>query len=92
MPAFQSLTKALLTCENQEEVAALLRDLFTIEEIEEATRRFEVARRLAGRETYRKIAAETGVSTTTITRIAYWYHHGMGGYRNAIQALHDQKP
>lgn len=29
---------------------------------------------------YREISKKTGSSTATVTRVAYWLHHGMGGY------------
>jgi len=29
---------------------------------------------------YREISDKTGSSTATVTRVAHWLHHGMGGY------------
>ena len=33
---------------------------------------------------YREIA-KTGASTATITRVAHWLHHGMGGYKLILE-------
>lgn len=79
--------KALVGLKDQEEAANFLRDVLTIEEFEEAIRRFEVAKLLTQGETFRAINAETKMSSTTIARINYWLHHGTGGYRSALSKL-----
>ncbi|MBI5254554.1 hypothetical protein HY932_02100, partial [Candidatus Falkowbacteria bacterium] len=33
---------------------------------------------------YREVTKNTGLSTTTITRIAHWLYHGEGGYKTAL--------
>ena len=61
-----------------------LRDLCTLEELEELSSRWEVVLLLQQKKSYREIAKKTGVSTTTITRIAHWLKYGEGGYRAVI--------
>lgn len=78
---------AIVSVKTASEAANLLRDLLTIEEIEEAARRLEVARRLQQKETFRSIASATKMSSATIARINYWLHHGTGGYRLALKRL-----
>jgi TrpR-related protein YerC/YecD len=56
-----------------------------VEELEEFSRRWEVAGLLNKGESYREIAKQTGVSTATVTRIAYWLEHGEGGYAKALR-------
>ena len=34
---------------------------------------------------YQDIAQKTGLSTTTVTRIAHWLKHGEGGYKTALK-------
>ena len=85
--AAQKLYDALARIEKPEEMAAFLRDLLTLEEIEEASRRLTAAQFLMEGKTIREIAKELGVSTTTVTRINFWLHHGMGGYRLALEKL-----
>lgn len=79
--ASQDLFKAILKLKNQKEAAKFFRDLCTIEELAEMTKRWQAVRMLAKAQSYRKIAEKTGLSTTTVTRIAYWLNHGEGGYR-----------
>lgn len=87
MPAVKELYKALARIDKPEEMAAFLRDLFTLEELKEASRRFLIAKLLKKGQSVRDIAKEIGVSTTTIVRINYWLHHGMGGYDLALEKL-----
>ncbi len=63
---------------------AFLRDLCTLEELEELSERWHIAQLLDTGESYRSIAEKTGVSTTTVTRIAQWLEHGEGGYKIAL--------
>ena len=42
---------------------------------------------LAKGESYRAIAQKTKVSTTTVTRIAYWLERGENGYKTALKHL-----
>ena len=72
---------------DSKEMSAFLRDLMTLEELEEIISRFKVVKQLQEKVPYRKIAKETGVSTTTITRINYWLHYGTGGYSLALKKL-----
>jgi len=37
--------------------------------------------------TYKEIAKKTGGSTTTITRVAHWLDHGLGGYQAVLTRL-----
>lgn len=83
----KELYKVLASIDNSEEIAKFLRDLFTIAEIQEAIRRFQVAKLLSQGYTFRNISAETEMSTSTIARINYWLHHGTGGYRKALQKV-----
>lgn len=82
-----SLFDAVLEMESRDEVAAFFRDLCTRHELEEFAARWRVARLLATGMPYRKINAETGVSTATITRINQWLQHGTGGYRLGLDRM-----
>ncbi|MEI6498685.1 MAG: YerC/YecD family TrpR-related protein [bacterium] len=86
-PAAQTLYRTLAAIQTQEEMSNFLRDLLTLEEIEEASRRLLAARLLKEGKSIRAIAKEIGVSTTTVVRINYWLHHGMGGYGLALEKL-----
>ena len=85
--ATKGLYEALALINKPEEMVCFLRDLFTLEEIEEASRRLLAARLLKEGKSIRSIAKEIGLSTTTVVRINYWLHHGMGGYEIALEKL-----
>lgn len=80
----QTLYKAFLSLRNVKECAAFLRDLCTVSEIEAMSERFAVAKLISNNMSYRDISEKTGVSTTTITRVAHWLRHGMGGYTSVL--------
>ncbi len=65
------LAAALSALRTQQEARALLADLCTPAEVHSLAERWQVARLLdAGQLTYRQIHEATGVSTTTIVRVA----------------------
>ena len=64
-----------------DEAGKFLRDLCTIKELKSMAERWQVAKKINANVTYRQISKETGSSTATITRVAQWLHHGMGGYK-----------
>ena len=61
------------------------RDLCTLGELHDLAQRWGVVRLLDEGRHYGDIAALTGASTATITRIASWLRHGTGGYREALE-------
>ncbi len=85
--ATADLFDVILSMETPEEAAAFFRDLCTRRELEEMSRRWRVVRMLAEGTPYRQIAADTGVSTATITRINQWLRHGRGGYQSALNRV-----
>ncbi len=82
-----ALYDAMLALKNREECSAFLRDLCTIAEIDAMAERFAIARLLSKDVSYRSAADETGSSTTTVTRVAHWLHHGQGGYALVLKRL-----
>jgi len=83
-PKFRALCKALTACKTSEEVSNFLRDVGTLSELFAWSERLEVARQLAKGQTYRKVAENTGASTTTITCVASFLNGGEGGYKKAL--------
>lgn len=81
------LYDALLSLKNREECAAFLRDLCTVSELEALSERLAIAERVSKDESYLSIATDLGASTTTVTRVAHWLNHGMGGYRAVLNRL-----
>jgi TrpR-related protein YerC/YecD len=86
------LCRALLTPASPAETATLLADLCTPAEIRTLAERWHVARLLDGTDlTYREIHDATGVSTTTIVRVARFLKQERNfGYRMALDRLQEQ--
>lgn len=84
--AEQSLCKALAALDQPAEVHALLEDLCTPAELQALADRWAVARLLDEGLPYRAIQDRTGVSVTTIGRVARCMTAGTGGYRKALTA------
>ncbi|MBT3817637.1 MAG: helix-turn-helix domain-containing protein [Candidatus Magasanikbacteria bacterium] len=79
------LSSALLSLKTEKDMLNFLRDVHTLEELEEIANRWAIVQLLEKGIPYREIAKKTGVSTTTVTRIAHWLHHGEGGYEKALE-------
>jgi TrpR-related protein YerC/YecD len=84
-PELEDLLTTLVRLRNADEAAAFLRDLCTLGELEAMAHRWAAAKLVADGLPYHEIAARTGASTTTVTRVAHWLRHGEGGYRAALE-------
>ncbi len=84
-PELNHLASALLSIKDKPTMQNFLRDLCTLEELAEMSRRWEAVQLLDKGLPYRDIATRTGLSTTTVSRIAHWLHHGEGGYQAALR-------
>lgn len=82
--ATAELFNAILKLQTRKEAEAFFRDLLTLKEIDEISRRWQAVLLLDKGLPYREIAAKTGHSTTTVARIAHWLNHGEGGYRMMV--------
>ena len=76
---------AVLTLKNRGEAGNFFRDLLTETEIRELAERWKAARMLATGVPYTQIIRETGLSSTTVARVARWVKKGTGGYRLALR-------
>ena len=81
------LITAVLSLRTAREAERFLRDLCTLRELDEMSRRWAAVRLLDEGLPYREVAARTGTSTATVTRISYWLQHGTGGYRLVLDRL-----
>lgn len=87
----KDLCRALLTPRDAEEMAKLLADLCTPAEVRTLAERWHVARLLENSDlSYRDIHDATGVSTTTIVRVArFLRQEPHQAYRVAMKRLED---
>lgn len=81
----ESLYKAILSLRNLGEADRFFRDLLTATETEELAERWKAARLLAEGVPYTQIIEQTGLSSTTVARVARWVKDGAGGYQTALK-------
>ncbi len=78
--AADDLCKAFLELKSIRQCENFLRDLCTPAEMQAFVDRWQVARLLAKGKTYRDVSEETGVSSTTVTRVARFLNDGFKLY------------
>ena len=81
------LFQAILTLETVEDCYSFFEDLCTVSELQEMSRRMQAARMLRSNAVYADIAAQTGLSTATISRVNRCLKYGSDGYNNALDNL-----
>ncbi len=79
--------EAVLQLKNAEECYAFFEDVCTINEILSIAQRYEVAKMLREKKTYLEIAAQTGASTATISRVNRSLNYGNDGYDMIFERL-----
>ena len=86
----KELVKGISKLESEKETTSFLRDLLTPTEIEEFSRRFQIAKLLWTTEkSYVDIADQVGTSTTTVTRVSHWlYKEPWQGYGVVLGRLY----
>ena len=91
--AEKDLAEAFLALRTAEEVRRFLHDICTPGEIAELADRWRVARLLdEGRQSYRDIHASTGVSVTTVGRVArFLQQEPYQGYKLALERLRKKR-
>jgi TrpR-related protein YerC/YecD len=79
-----ALAEAIASLNGGDEAKRFLRDLCTRAELEALAHRWLIARLLEEGLSYLAVADRAEASTTTVTRVSQWLHHGAGGYRLAL--------
>ena len=83
--------EALLAVRNIRECEAFLKDLCTPAELEALADRWRAVRLLKAGKTYRQISQQTGMSVTTVGRVARFIEFGNGGYQTIFQRTGGKK-
>jgi len=83
----RSLFAAMITLKSVDECRAFFRDLCTPAELQAMSDRWAVVEWLQKGLPYREIHRLTGVSVTTIGRVARFLTNGNGGYQVALKRL-----
>lgn len=86
-PQMKELFKAILALNNEKEAVRFFRDLLTIAELKEFANRWQIVKLLVESKSYGEIATKLKVSTTTVTRVAHWLYHGLGGYKQITDRI-----
>lgn len=82
-----ALFEAVLQLESIDECYSFFTDLCTISEIKSLSQRLEVAMMLKDKHVYNDIAAKTGASTATISRVNRCIQYGENGYNLVIDRM-----
>lgn len=82
--AEDALFAAIVSLRNNDECRNFFKDLCTPAELQALVDRWQVVALLKQDMPYRKIHDITGVSVTTIGRVARFLHDGYGGYETAF--------
>lgn len=90
-PFVDSLFRAILLLENEDECYRFFEDIATVGEIKALAQRLEVAKMLEMDETYTKIADVTGASTATISRVKRCLNYGADGYKLILKRIAQRK-
>ncbi|MCR4618372.1 MAG: TrpR YerC/YecD [Lachnospiraceae bacterium] len=85
--ATDTLFNAILQLRSLEECYDFFEDLCTVNELQSMSQRFEVAAMLKSDQTYLAIAAKTGASTATISRVNRSLSYGNDGYDLVLARL-----
>ena len=85
------LFNAILCIKTPSECKSFFYDLCTPSELEEISRRWVIVRLLSKNKPYRQIATETGVSTTTVGRVARFMKYGNNGYNTILNRIKNNK-
>lgn len=88
----QRLIQAVLAIKTPQEAERFLRDLMTVSEIMEFANRLQAAELLAAKTAYATIIKKTGLSSTTVARVAKFLNSPPGGYKNILNKLHHTRP
>ncbi len=82
--------RLFLSLKTKEECYRFFDDICTINEIKALEQRIQVARMLRKKITYLEIAAATGASTATISRVNRCLNYGSEGYKIVLNRIENK--
>ena len=81
------LYKSIMSLESIEDCRHFFEDVCTASELLEMSRRLQAARMLNDGIVYSEIAAQTGLSTATISRVNHCIKYGNEGYLKVLKKM-----
>lgn len=91
LESFDRMFEAILKLRSVEECYAFFEDICTIRELKDISQRLDVAVLLDRGLNYQEVAAQTGVSSTTISRVKRCLEYGSGGYQLVIDRMEGEQ-
>ena len=88
--SIDTLFSAVLQLKTKDECRRFFTDLCTISELKSMSQRIEVALMLSKKLVYTDIAAQTGASTATISRVNKCINYGSDGYNLVIERMENE--
>ena len=85
------LYRAILQLKDEEECYNFFEDLCTVSELKEMSRRMLAAKMLRENYIYSEIAAQTGLSTATISRVNRCLKYGSDGYLSVLERIEKRR-
>ena len=82
-----ALFNAILTLKNIDECYAFFEDICSVNELNTISQRLKIVKMIREGKVYSEIAAETGASTATITRVNRSIQYGNGIYEMVFERL-----
>ena len=90
-PASDTLYRAIILLQTEEECRNFHPDLCTVSELKAMEQRMEVAMLLDDGLIYSDILERTGASSATISRVNRSLLNGAGGYENVLERMKEQE-
>ena len=85
------LFRGILTLDSMEDCYNFFEDLCTVSELKEMSRRMLAAKMLRENYIYSEIAAQTGLSTATISRVNRCLKYGNDGYLSVLERIEKRR-
>ncbi len=89
-PETKELFECILALKNEKECELFFEDLCTVSELNAMSQRVMVAKLLMENMVYSDIAAKTGASSATISRVARCLNYGDGGYSTVLERVNNK--
>lgn len=80
-----NLMETISKLKTKEDCYNFFEDVCTIKEILDMAKRFEAAKLLFQKKSYKDIIEKIGISAATLSRVSKALNYGTGGYKMAIQ-------
>ena len=81
------LFESMCALESPQEARAFLVDILSARELDDLAQRLQVAGLLARGQSYVSVSAQTGASSTTVSRVSKCLNGAAGGYRLVLDRI-----